>query len=252
MKYVFFSALLVSSVLLSGHIAININHHISLPSELSSMDTVTVTDHRLAYALGQSEYRQVVDIRLGDVIRDEFLYKDVTKALQEASNKDEVIFHIAGYGGEVDTVFELINNVKETKAHTVMIVEAPSYSGHAYLATAGNELRMLPYTFLMFHTSSGYGQDCNQATGTDRTVSNVEHCMAFMKTHLYEVNTYLNSVTFLTANEKYQLSIGHDVYITSTEYYSRLNGNPAIDGSSTNLVPKVVAPTVTTDIPTTI
>jgi len=128
---------------------------------------------------------------------------------------------LSGYGGEGFTMFQLINDIKKSKAYTVMIVEAPVFSAHAYLATSGRELIMLPYSFLMFHTMSGYGKDCTLEEGTDRTVSNVEHCQALMDTMNNLDNSFISDTPILTAEEKVQIMTGHDVYITPEVYKER-------------------------------
>lgn len=165
---------------------------------------------------------KIYEITLGDEIKDQDpIVKEAIKVLQHANSGDTVIFHISGYGGDLQTAIWLINNIKITKAHTIMSVEGPSYSAHAYIAASGNELKIAPYTYLMFHTSSGYGIDCSVQTGTDRTVSNVEHCEAMLKYHLGLTNQYIDSISFLTPAEKDRIETGHDVYITSGDYYAR-------------------------------
>jgi hypothetical protein len=215
------AAIIMASVLLSGKAEINLQHHMNLPAEMSNKNTIEVTHPRHFFndwfGIGGAQ----IDIRLSNEIKGTDTVKDIGRVLQEAKEGDTVIIHIVGVGGQVDTVMYLINNIKATKAHTIMMVEGPSYSGHAYIAAAGNELHMLPYSFLMYHTSSGYGTDCSKQKGTDRTVPNSEHCQAFMDTHLYEVKSYLDSIFFLTKFEKLYIQTGHDVYITAEEYHKR-------------------------------
>jgi len=215
------AAIIMASVLLSGKAEINLQHHMNLPAEFSNKSTIEITHNRHFFDSWFNTGSKQIDIRLSNEIKGTDTVKDIARVLQEATEKDTVIFHIVGIGGEVDTVMYLINNIKTTKAHTIMIVEGPSYSGHAYIAASGDELHMMPYSFLMYHTSSGYGTDCSKKTGTDRTVPNSEHCQAFMDTHLFEVNSYLDSIYFLTRLEKIYIETGHDVYITAEEYHKR-------------------------------
>lgn len=206
------AALIMGTVLLSGQGKINLIHHEVLPQVLAEQQIVTIT---------KGIFSDRVDIRLPPEIKGEETIRPIIKVLQEVGRLDIVIFHLAGVGGEVETVFDLINNVHASKAHVIMLVEAPVYSGHAYLALNGDELIMLPYSSLMLHTSSAYGIDCTEKTGTDRTVPNQEHCQAFLDNHMKLINKVLSSVSVLTAAEIIQVMTGHDVYITADEYNKR-------------------------------
>jgi ATP-dependent protease ClpP protease subunit len=193
----------------------NIIHHEEIPVQLIENQVITYTK--------QSIFGDKIDIRMDSEIKGHETVRNIIKVLQEAKPSDKIIFHLAGYGGEVEVVEDIINNIKVSKAHVIMQVEAPVYSGHAYLALSGDELIMLPYSYLMLHTSSGYGSDCSKETGTDRTVSNVEHCEAGLKAHLDLINKVLNELPFLTSDEKARIMTGHDFYMTSDEYKRRLS-----------------------------
>ncbi len=214
------AAAIMASALLSGKIEINLQHHLSLPAEFSNKAAIEVTEKRSFFA-DYFNPERVIHVRVGAEFKGIDSVREIGRILQDADENDTVIFHIAGNGGEVDTVMYLISNVKASKARTVMIVEGPSYSGHAYLAAAGDELRVLQYGFMMFHTSSAYGKDCSKEKGFDRTVPNKIHCQAFLDNHLKETTAFLNTVTFLTTLEKELIESGYDVYITSQEYHKR-------------------------------
>ncbi len=177
-----------------------------------------------------SAYGQVVpagktyEVQLDEEIGDPKSVRKTVDIFRNSKKGDIINVHISGPGGQVDTTFLLINAIRASKAHVRMIVEAPSYSGDAYIATQGSELIMMPYSYLMFHTSSGYGYDCSLDTGVDRTVSNKEHCESFMKMHLYEIEKLIESVSILLMEEKISLKYGHDVYISADEYNNRLKG----------------------------
>jgi ATP-dependent protease ClpP protease subunit len=212
------AALIMGSVLLSGFSTVNMVHHEVLPQVFAEQQIVTINPREGLYRLVGAK---IIDIRIKSIIEEQDTVRAIVKALQEASRFDVVKFHIAGVGGEVDTVLNLINNVKATKAHVIMIVEAPSYSGHAYLALFGDELIMRPYSSLMFHTSSLYGYDCSQETGIDRTVLNSEHCQALYDAHIYLMNELIKSAPYLTLEQKISIMTGHDVFIQSDEFNKR-------------------------------
>jgi ATP-dependent protease ClpP protease subunit len=207
------AALIMGTVLISGQGQMNIVHHEVLPQVLAEQQIITIK---------RGLFTDRVDIRLPSEIKGHESVRAVIKVLQEATTGDVIVFHLAGFGGEVETVFDLINNVHASKAHVIMSVEAPVYSGHAYLAVNGDELIMLPYSSLMFHTSSALGTDCTLETGTDRTVSNVEHCQSYLNNHFYLINKAIILAPVLTPLEKGQIISGHDVYITADEYNKRM------------------------------
>lgn len=210
------AAAIMAAVLVTGYVDVNIDHHLKLPPELTSKNSSTITQHFMS---------KTIDIRLTSTIGSEDSVRDILKILQEANHSDTIRFHIAGFGGQVETVLLLINNIRASKAHTIMVVEAPAYSGYAYLAVAGKEIIMLPYSYLMFHTSSAYGSDCSSATGTDRTVSKADKCRQFLKIHLFETDKYIDQISILTEEEKTAIKTGHDVYVTSEEFNKRISSN---------------------------
>lgn len=178
-----------------------------------------------------------IDVRYVSEIKGYDENQGVAKILQEAKSNDVIRFHIAGYGGEVDTVYYLIDNIKQSKAKVIMIVEAPSYSGHAYLATQGSKLVMAPYSLLMFHIDSAYNIDCSQPIvknpedkedtgydpkGKDRGITNQESCQNLKDQKLIMINKLINNISFLTQKEKQDIEQGKEVYITADEYNKRV------------------------------
>jgi ATP-dependent protease ClpP protease subunit len=190
----------------------NLIHHEEVPPQLLEHQVVTIKDKFIGHQ---------IDIRMDSEIGNDESVRPIIKALQEAKWDDTVIFHMAGFGGEVETVENIINNMHASKAHVITIVEAPVYSGHAYISASGDEIIMMPFTYMMFHTSSGYGTDCSTQTGTDRTVSNIEHCQAGLDAHMALVNKILASFKILTGEETVRIMTGHDVYLTADQYKQR-------------------------------
>jgi len=224
---------IMATVLLSGHGQMNLIHHEVIPQIIAEQQIVTVRPQQgIKGFLGGEQ----IDIRMGNEIKDQDSVIAIIKALQEASSLDTITFHINGYGGQVDTTFELIDNVRMSKAHVIMSVESPSFSGHAYLAVSGDELIVAPFASLMFHTSSAYGTSCSEArlpgtegegdpgydpNGTDRTVSNQEHCERQMASHFLMITKFFTQEKYLTGAEKEQIMTGHDIYLSADDLHSR-------------------------------
>lgn len=196
---------------------INLYHHLTLPE----IDKYRIINK---YELSTTIpfVHKHTDITLQDEIGNSEFFHDVVAVLRNASYGDTITFHLIGWGGQEDTMFFLINNVRASKAYVTMSVEAPVYSAHAYLAVSGDELVMAPYTYLMFHFSSVLNMDCDSKEGTDRGVSNIEHCNAFKTTDVDTGIKLLQSISLLTLWEKVRILTGHDVYITSDEYQRRI------------------------------
>ena len=240
MKYV---ALLILLCVCLGLPTINIQHHLTLPV----LDKYVIIDtqhygfnwHRL-----QVYSYKVIDIRINDTEEHEDWIKNVATTLIQAKKGDIINFHLGGYGGSVDVFMELINLVKTSPATINMIVETNVYSGHAYLAASGDTLTMLPYTFMMFHSTSALGTDCSLKTGTDRGVSNAEHCQAAIDVMVQQNKEVLSNIKLFTPEEQDRLRHGHDVYITSAEYNRRSKGLKPISIPIPVVVPAV--PKVTT------
>ncbi len=213
------AASMIAGTLMSGLANINFQHNIHLPKEISAVEVVTQTS---SYSIRHFPTVTVTDIRLKNELKGTDSVKSIIRVLQEAQSGDTVIFHLAGMGGDVDTLFLLVNNILMTKAHVIMSVEAPVYSAHAYLALFGNELKVAPLAFLMFHTSSGVNINCAAAQGTDRGVSNVEHCQGYQKANLTLSDSMILQAPLLTQEEKLSILFGHDVYIMSDDANQRL------------------------------
>lgn len=215
MKYLAPFAGIMVLLLALGIPGVNVYHHLELPT-LNKYRIVMTRTPSLSHLFAKH-----IDITLEDQIRSNIWYEDVMKALREAKEGDTVTFHLSGYGGEIDSMYLLINGVRASKAIVTMSVEGSVYSADAELATAGDYLVMGKYTWLMFHSSTILNVDCSQQKGTDRGVSNVEHCQAFKDASLKEDAEFARNNPILTDTEKASIASGHDVYLSSDEVLRR-------------------------------
>lgn len=158
-------------------------------------------------------------------------YQHALEVLVSADERDTIIVYLAGNGGAVDTVIQLINGLRESLANVKVVIEGPVYSGHAYLATAGRSLQALPNAYLMFHHSSGLNNPslCADAKGQkDRGQDAFAKCEQSQKFHLANTDKLLDEIEskgLLTAEEVKNLKAGFDVYISAEEINSRAAAN---------------------------
>lgn len=218
------TAVVMAGALILNAPGIHIHHDLTLPtfdkSRISSSENFSLWSGNVKNST----------IRLGTEILEPEKVKDITQTLQDAETGDTITFHLAGYGGRYDTLVELVNNIKLSKARIIMMVDAPVYSAHAMLAAAGDELYMAPDTFLMFHaaaTSDGKMTsqvDCNEMTGTDRGVSNIWHCEAAKTAQMTSEYRTLKNIKLLTEKDFRLIINGYDVYIFPEDLKDRKIG----------------------------
>lgn len=72
--------------------------------------------------------------------------------LNKATTADTVRIHVSGYGGDFATGMKLITAIKESKAHTVGIVEGPAYSAFSIIPLVTNETIIKENAGFIFHT----------------------------------------------------------------------------------------------------
>lgn len=220
MKYILASALVMATVLISGQISINFQHHLNLPPMTMNPNSIR-TQHFISsdsFMFVGTQY----DIFLKDSLMSHTSISDLeTQVFYNAQKGDKIIFHLAGFGGAVDVYARLIDLVKNTKADTTMIVEGPVYSGHAFLALSGNHIKVLPLSFLMLHTYSSYGADCSIVKGTDRTQPMSELCSRTEAAFADLTNKILNNLPFVTSEELQQIETGHTVFISPEQIKER-------------------------------
>ncbi len=210
----------VAAIAILGLSTVNINHHLNIPPEVKNPHQ-TYTTHfvDLNFPFVHTAY----NIQMADEIKGTDTVRNIDRILQTANKGDTVTFHLSGYGGQVETVNNIINNIRASKAYVTMSVEAPVYSGHAFLAVNGNAIKVGDQSFLMFHTSTMYNVDCKKETGVDRGMTNIEHCDVLKENHILLVNKMIFDSSVLTFSEKVAIASGKDVYLQGEEVNKRLN-----------------------------
>lgn len=176
----------------------------SCSSPSTALKSATRYDFNLTYELKDPSQIQI---------------QSLVDTLNHAKSGDVVVLHVGQYGGDGEAMQYILTAMKNTKAKTVAIVEAPSYSAHALIAGHADVLIMNPGTFLMFHTTSIYGLDCDalDPTQKDRGHDPRPKCKQFVQANTYSANYEIDQVKILTPEEKHTIETGYDVYLTAEE-----------------------------------
>jgi ATP-dependent protease ClpP protease subunit len=82
-------------------------------------------------------------------------YRELFQKFSNAKADDEILLHLASYGGDCHVGFQICHAIKNCKANIIIKVDQPCYSMGAVMACCGKKLIMNPATFLMFHNYSG-------------------------------------------------------------------------------------------------
>lgn len=148
--------------------------------------------------------------------------RSLINALQTADKGDVIIIHLAGYGGDGETMMVLVSAIRASSAMTIAVVEAPVYSAHAYIALACDKVLMQPYTTLMLHNGSNNNINCDEFVGLkDRGHDESVKCKQMQAAVNYMVTGLLNTFTLITPEERSLVENGYDLYLTSDEVIFR-------------------------------
>lgn len=199
-------SLIVGTIMTSGLININFQHNLHLPKELTNKNGIYVSKHFKG---------DIYDVYLASLIKDgNYDYREVYRTLDNATSRDQVVLHVSGNGGSVDTVAELVNHIDSSKAQILIKVTGSVYSGHAIIGSLSgkNITRELAYnTILYYHTESGFGTDCNKiehAQDLDRAMTNAQVCELVISAANELTNRLIDRVVYLTPLEKYFVKNG--------------------------------------------
>lgn len=129
-----------------------------LPLDMFHEDGVDISPFReretMSYEVDR-DGKGVYHVYLSDSFEGATYYKDLARGIRLLEKGDELVFHIANYGGDVHGGLLIVNAIKASKAHIKAVVESPSYSMASILSCVVDELTIEPYAYLMFHEYSG-------------------------------------------------------------------------------------------------
>lgn len=173
------------------------------------------------------ENKKICDIFFNDTIESPGAYQGIKKMALSLNNKDTVILHLAGNGGDGAGLVYIINALKQSHAHVVGSMEGSIASAHVFLLAASDEIQINGDGFLLFHAISGLNMiedHCVEVTGKDRGLAKYTKCVENMTAMMAFYNKTLNKYAerYLTKDEMIRYLQGHDIIIDSDEMRLRL------------------------------
>lgn len=213
---------ILAIVLIIFSVSFIYNRNIDLTVQNVQLDTNQVVESA-RFSLIPAILIKKYDIYLANKLITQKQMQDIAQIANSAGKLDEIVLHIAGVGGNVEIVYRLVNTLNNSKAKVRAIVEAPSYSGHALLALSIRDLTILPNAYLMLHTVSGYGFVCSPELKLqiDRGQTAYESCMNIVNALTQQANLFIDSLNYITVNEKQSIKNGYEVYIFADELHKR-------------------------------
>ena len=151
---------------------------------------------------------------------------DYAQAVQAMYMHDTVIY-LTGYGGQVDTVQLLLSTMKNTSKRVTTVVTGSIRSGHAYIAFATKNVRVLDNFIVMFHSNSIVDMDCGSnytEEHKDRGKSTLRKCQAFKVTVEAQFMLWLDThyTGLFTEEEMNWIKEGYDVSFWSGDLANRV------------------------------
>ena len=102
----------------------------------------------------RTEIRQISYYICGNIVQASY-YTELFYTLRTATENDLIYLHLNTVGGDFDTGLQIINNMLDSDAHVVTVLEARAYSMGAFIFLAGDELVVHDNCQLLFHIYSG-------------------------------------------------------------------------------------------------
>lgn len=153
-------------------------------------------------------------ISITDNISDVFIYDEVLMILENAEEQDEVVFNIASYGGQLNSLLSLRSGILSTKATVTGKLVSHACSASGMLLLCCHNKIVYPNTTFHAHTASysSYGKSSDVKAQVDFETKQIEALV----NDIYE--GFLDS-----EKEIPELLNGKEFYFTAEETMERLS-----------------------------
>lgn len=146
-------------------------------------------------------------------VEEPVLYVELFQVLRNAVETDTVHIYLNTPGGRVDTMIQIVNCMKNTKATVVTHLEGICHSAGTFIFLSGDEFVVNPNALLLFHNySNGYfgkgNEIVQEVIETDKWIKQIADDIYF---------------PFLSREEIDNISSGSDDWMHSKEVEKRLD-----------------------------
>jgi ATP-dependent protease ClpP protease subunit len=138
-------------------------------------------------------------------------YINILEMLGNVTEKDIVIFKINSPGGRLDTMVQIINAIKDSKARTIAEVYT-AYSAAGFITMACKQIVVKQHATMMIHSFQ---------TGTSGDITQMKNEIDFFK----KMNDQMLTDTFkgfLTSQELEMVKNGKEIWLYEDEIKERL------------------------------
>lgn len=151
------------------------------------------------------------DVYLNYMIDKPHHYVEFLELLRSADENDEIYIHINNNGGYLDTAIQLINTMKESKAHIITCLEGACHSAASLVFLSGDSVRVAELGSMLCHYYSG---------GSIGKGQEIESQVMFDKDYYKKLFHKIYS-KFLTPQEIKKVIDGQDIWLDSQEVLKR-------------------------------
>lgn len=95
------------------------------------------------------------DVYLNYIIDKPHHYFELLEVLRSAGEEDEVFIHLNNNGGYVDSVMQIINAMKESKANIITCLDGACHSGASLILLSGDIVKVSEHGSMLCHYYSG-------------------------------------------------------------------------------------------------
>jgi len=174
-------------------------------------DQTVSTDKYLGY-FTRSIVSNCITIPIDEGVREAQYYRQVTKAIAESTERDQIEFEISSPGGLLNGLIALLTAMEKTEATTVAHINGECHSAASMLALSCDSIYVSPYSTMLVH----FVQFGASGKGTD-VLSHVEH-MYSTSEQLFR-DTYKH---FLTESEITRCIEGLELWLSADDIRKRL------------------------------
>ena len=155
----------------------------------------------------------IIDYFLSDTIEEKSDYYDFLRAVNAASQYDEIHIHINNYGGDLDAAIQIYYSLVKSKARVIVSVEGACMSAATVIMLSADEIEFCPWSSIMIHAYSD---------GVIGKYQEIQSSSDFRKEWFIK---FMNDIygEFLTKKEISQIMGGKDLWMSSDDAIVRFN-----------------------------